>query len=76
MTRLFLFSSQSSFLNMRNLSAPPNPNSRRGSYSNLGATPTGPPPLAHPNQGRYKGLLSTPGIVKFSAWKREVEIPK
>jgi len=29
-----------------------------------------------PNQVRYKGLISTPGITKFSAWKRDTEIPK
>ena len=33
-------------------------------------------PLASPNQARYKGLISTPGVIKFSAWKRESDIPK
>ena len=56
-------------LRMRNLPAP-TPASRRGSNAGLAST------LASPNQSRYKGLISTPGITKFSAWKRENEIPK
>eukprot|EP00095_Tigriopus_kingsejongensis_P001553 maker-scaffold137_size321222-snap-gene-0.10 protein:Tk01553 transcript:maker-scaffold137_size321222-snap-gene-0.10-mRNA-1 annotation:"4-coumarate-- ligase-like" len=55
---------------MRNLTTPANM-SRRGSSSSVG-----PPPLASSHQGRYKGLLSTPGVVKFSAWKRETDIPR
>ena len=54
---------------MRNLPAP-TPASRRGSNAGLAST------LASPNQSRYKGLISTPGITKFSAWKRENELPK
>ena len=56
-------------LRMRNLPAP-TPASRRGSNAGLAST------LASPNQSRYKGLISTPGITKFSAWKRENELPK
>lgn len=57
---------------MRNLTtlAAGNSNARRGSNAGIGY------PLASPNQGRYKGLISTPGITKFSSWKRENEIPK
>jgi hypothetical protein len=33
-------------------------------------------PLSNANQGRYKGIVSNPGVIKFSAWKRETEIPK
>lgn len=58
---------------MRNLTTPSlanASNARRGSNAGIGY------PLASPNQGRYKGLISTPGITKFSSWKRESEIPK
>ena len=57
---------------MRNLAPPGNTGagSRRGSTAGIGT------PLASPNQGRYKGLISTPGVVKFSGWKRENDIPK
>ena len=56
---------------MRNLSTPSHAAAaRRGSSAGIGF------PLASPNQSRYKGLVSTPGITKFSGWKRETEIPK
>jgi len=56
---------------MRNLSTPANnAGARRPSSSGLGT------PLASPNQARYKGIISTPGLVKFSGWKRETDIPK
>ena len=32
--------------------------------------------LAGPNQSRYKGVITSPGVVKFSAWKRENDIPR
>lgn len=30
----------------------------------------------NPLHAKYKGIISTPGYCKFSAWKRETEIPK
>eukprot|EP00094_Tigriopus_californicus_P002372 TCALIF_02290-PA protein Name:"Similar to 4cl2 Probable 4-coumarate--CoA ligase 2 (Dictyostelium discoideum)" AED:0.08 eAED:0.08 QI:10/0.81/0.83/0.91/0.90/0.83/12/272/929 len=60
---------------MRNLSTPYSAMNRRGSSSS-GIGASGPPPLASSQQARYKGLLSTPGMVKFSAWKRETDIPR
>jgi len=56
---------------MRNLTTPSvAAGARRGSNAGIGF------PLASPNQSRYKGLISTPGISKFSSWKRETEVPK
>jgi acyl-coenzyme A synthetase/AMP-(fatty) acid ligase len=56
---------------MRNLSAskPPGDTSRRGSAAGINA----PVNQAHT---KYKGLISTPGYCKFSAWRRETEIPR
>ena len=55
---------------MRTLTPSTSAVNRRGSNAGLAST------LASPNQARYKGLISTPGITKFSAWKRETEIPR
>ena len=57
---------------MRNLATPSNLGMRRGSAVGGAASM----PLMGPNQARYKGLLSTPGVVKFSQWKRENDIQK
>jgi len=56
---------------MRNLSASkaPGDTSRRGSAAGINTAVN----QAHT---KYKGLISTPGYCKFSAWRREVEIPK
>ena len=56
---------------MRNL-----PSSGGAANRGRGGEPDAGFPLASPNQGRYKGVISTPGVVKFSAWKRENDIPK
>ena len=58
---------------MRNLTTPASlgaSGARRGSTAGVGF------PLASPNQSRYKGIISTPGVTKFSSWKRETEIPR
>ena len=58
---------------MRNLTTPSSGfGARRGSAVGGAASL----PLAGPNQARYKALVPSPGTVKFSAWKRENEIPK
>jgi len=44
-----------------------------GAAASAVAAPT---PLAGNTQARYKGLVATPGIIKFSQWKRETDIPK
>jgi len=56
---------------MRNL-----PTSGGAANRGRGAEPDAGFPLASPNQGRYKGVITAPGVVKFSAWKRENDIPK
>ena len=57
---------------MRNLStgswAPPDM-TKRGSTAGL----AGP---ANQQHAKYKGLISTAGYCKFSAWKRETDIPR
>jgi len=56
---------------MRSLSAskPSGESSRRGSAAGV----NNPVNQAH---AKYKGLISTPGYCKFSAWRREMEISK
>ena len=57
------------------------PGSRRGSGSGGiggggGGGSAAPMPLASSSQSRFKGIVPSPGVVKFSQWKRENEIPK
>jgi len=53
---------------MRNLSTSWGPGEgKRGSTAGL-------PSVGNPAHAKYKGLISTPGYCKFSAWKRETEI--
>jgi len=55
---------------MRNLSTSWAPgDGKRGSTAGLGN-------VGNQAHAKYKGLISTPGYCKFSAWKRETEIPK
>ena len=55
---------------MRNLSTSSwSGETKRGSTAGLGSNIN----QAH---AKYKGLISTPGYCKFSAWKRETDIPK
>jgi len=56
---------------MRNLSAarPGGDSSRRGSSAGVGSA-------VNQQHAKYKGLISTPGFCKFSAWKRETDIPR
>ena len=58
---------------MRNLPSSGGAANRGGAR---GADPDAGFPLAGPNQSRYKGVITSPGVVKFSAWKRENEIPR
>ena len=70
---LVLFCLESS--EMRNLPSSGGAASRGGARSG-GGDPDAGFPLAGPNQSRYKGVITSPGVVKFSAWKRENDIPR
>jgi len=53
---------------MRSLSASKLSTERRGSVAA--------PSITNQLHAKYKGLISTPGFCKFSAWRREVELPR